>query len=129
MQRAYWAFIYTGEALAEAARIKISYHSESLEWWKAKKAEVTATIRSDGIEVDEKIALDYSNPTARDWDRGGEILARNDLRKQLAECFEKLADHSNSIDDYNAWLQALTANPEQTFDLDIQDWQFFFGRA
>lgn len=129
MQREKWAFAYTGQTLAEAAKTKIAYHTERLDWWKTKKDEVTATIRSDGIEVDEKIALDYTNPKARDWDRGGEILVRNDLRKQLAECFQKLAEHANSIEEYGAWLQALTANPSQSFELDIQDWLFFFGRS
>lgn len=129
MQREKWSFTYSGQTLAEAAKAKIAYHTDRLDWWKVKKNEVTATIRSDGIEIDEKIALDYSNPKARDWDRGGEILVRNDLRKQLAECFQKLSDHANSIEEYSAWLQALTANPTQSFELDIQDWLFFFGRS
>lgn len=52
--------------------------------WKAKREELLVTIRSEGIEVDEKIVLAYSNPKARDWDRGAEIMIRNDLRKDLA---------------------------------------------
>lgn len=128
MQREKWVFTYTGQALAEATAKKIAFHTERLEWWKVKKAEVTATIRAEGIEVDEKIALTYSNPKARDYDRGGEILIRNDLRSQLAECFQKLAHHTELRDDYDAWLQALSANPEQLLELHIDDWLFFFGR-
>jgi len=60
MQREKWVFTYTGQSLAEATAKKIAFHTKRLEWWKAKKAEVTATIRAEGIAVDEKIALTYS---------------------------------------------------------------------
>lgn len=126
MKREEWIFNYTGHALADAARAKIEHHSGRLDWWKRKKNEVTATIRSEGIEIDEKIALEYSNPKARDWDRGGEVLIRNDLRKQLAECFDKLSYHAGIISEYEAWFQTLSAHPEQQFQLDINDWLFFF---
>ena len=128
MKREAWIFSYQGQALADAAQAKIKHHSERLEWWKQKKNEVTATIRSEGLEVDEKIALQYSNPKARDWDRGGEVLIRNDLRKQLAECFEKLSYHTETINEYEAWFQTLSAHPEQQFELDINDWLFFFSQ-
>lgn len=128
MQRENWVFTYHGKALAEAAQKKVAFHTARLEWWNVKKVQVTATIRSEGIEIDEKIALTYSNPKARDYDRGGEILIRNDLRSQLAECFQKLAYHTEKCDDYDAWIQALSANPEQFLELHIDDWLFFFGR-
>jgi hypothetical protein len=127
MLRDQWKFAYTAEALAEAARRKISTHTERLEWWKTKKEEVTATIRSEGIEIDEKIALAYTNPKARDWDQGGEVLIRNDLRKQLAECYAKLEYHTGQVHEYDAWSQTLTANRTATLELDITDWLFFFG--
>lgn len=128
MQREKWNFSYSGAALADAARGKISFHAERLDWWKRKKDEVIAKIRSEGIEVDEKIALEYSNPKARDWDKGGELLIRNDLRKQLAECFEKLSHHTGETSEYDAWVQTLDAHPEQEFSLDIADWLYFFRK-
>ncbi|MCX7175456.1 MAG: hypothetical protein NT159_16325 [Proteobacteria bacterium] len=128
MQRETWKFDYTAGKLAEAAQSKIAYHQGHLNLWKAKREELLVTIRSEGIEVDEKIVLAYSNPKARDWDRGGEIMIRNDLRKDLAECFQKLAYHTEQRDTYDGWKQVLEANPEDRVELDIDDWLFFFGR-
>lgn len=128
MQRDDWTFAYTAAQLAEAARTKVVYHDEHLAFWKAKREELMATIRSEGIEINEKIALGYSNPKMRDWDRGGEIMIRNDLRKGLAETFEKLAYHTGKRDTYDGWEQVLRGNPDTTHELDIEDWLFFFGR-
>jgi hypothetical protein len=128
MQREQWKFDYTAAKLAEAAGIKISYHDERLGFWKHKREEVIATIRAEGIEVDEKVVLAYTNPKTRDWDQGGEILVRNDLRKDLAECFKKLSYHTERRDTYDGWKQVLDANPENRQSLDISDWLFFFGR-
>ena len=128
MQREQWKFDYTASRLATAAQSKIVYHQEQLRFWREKRAEVIDTIRSEGIEVDEKIVLAYANPKARDWDRGGEILIRNDLRKVLAECYQKLAYHTEERDTYDGWRQVLEANPDNRLSLEIDDWLFFFGK-
>jgi len=128
MQRKEWKFNYSAPQLAEAARAKIDYHSEHLGFWMKKREELMATIREEGIEINEKIALGYVNPKARDWDRGGEIMIRNDLRKGLIETFEKLSYHTGKRDTYDGWEQVLRANPDTSLALDIEDWLFFFGR-
>jgi hypothetical protein len=128
MQRKEWKFSYSAPQLAEAARTKIDYHAEHLGFWMKKREELMATIREEGIEINEKIALGYVNPKARDWDRGGEIMIRNDLRKGLVETFEKLSYHTGKRDTYDGWEQVLRAKPDNTLDLDIEDWLFFFGR-
>jgi hypothetical protein len=128
MQREQWKFDYTATKLSAAAKAKIAYHEQQLDFWKAKREEVITTIRAEGIEVDEKLVLAHSNPKARDWDRGGEILIRNDLRKVLAECYQKLAYHTEERDTYDGWRQVLEANPENRLSLEIDDWLFFFGK-
>ena len=62
MQRTDWTFQYRASQIAEATRSKIDYHQERLTFWKAKREEVLATIRAEGIEVDEKIVLAFQNP-------------------------------------------------------------------
>lgn len=128
MQRTEWKFEYTALKLAEAAQLKIDWHTERLSWWKAKKDEVFTTIRSEGIEVDEKISAGFSNPKSRDWERGAQVLVRNDLQKDLDECLEKLQAHTKQLNEYNGWQQVLFANPENRLSLDINDWLFFFGK-
>lgn len=128
MLRDDWKFDYTATQLADAAREKITFHEGQLDFWKKKRAEIMATIKDEGIEINEKIALAFDNPKARDWDRGGDIMIRNDLRKALLETFEKLKYHTRSRDTYDGWHQVLTANNAHSFSLDISDWLFFFGR-
>lgn len=127
MIRNNWNFNYTGKQLAEAAKTKIAFHQERLNFWKAKKDEVFATIRKEGIEVDEKISVGFSHPKSRDWDRGAQVLVRNDLQKDLEECLGKLAWHTEKLNEYDGWNQVLSANHDATQSLDIEDWLFFFG--
>ena len=128
MQRNEWKFDYTAKNLAQAAQVKIDWHKERMAWWKAKKDEVFATIRREGIEVDEKISLAFQHPKARDWERGAQVMVRNDLQKDLNECLEKLQFHTRSLNEYSGWQQVLFANPENRLALDINDWLFFFGK-
>lgn len=128
MQRKEWEFEYTASKLAEAAQAKVKWHNERLEWWKNKKNEVFATIRKEGLEVDEKISLEFKNPKSRDWDRGAQVMVRNDLQKDLDECMEKLQAHTLRLNEYCGWQQVLAANTENRQSLDIDDWLFFFGK-
>jgi hypothetical protein len=128
MIRREWKFDYTASKLAEAAQAKVNWHAERLEWWRNKKNEVFALIRSEGIEVDEKIALAFQNPKSRDYDRGAQVMVRNDLQKDLDECMEKLSTHTQKLNEYAGWQQVLAANSESRQALDIDDWLFFFGK-
>lgn len=128
MQRDEWKFEYAGDRLAGAAAQKAAWHQERVEFWKATRERVMTTIRAEGIEIDEKIALGTRSPKARDWERGAEVMIRNDLQKDLAECMEKLAWHTGKVDEYAGWQQLLAANPASRQALDIDDWLFFFAR-
>jgi len=128
MLRQDWGFDYTATKLADAADLKKAFHQERLDWWKAKRLEVMTTIRSEGLEIDEKIALEYRNPKQRDWNQGSQVMVRNDLQKDLSECLEKLGHHTQQLQQYDGWQQVLAANPEARVKLDIDDWLFFFGR-
>jgi len=127
MLRNEWKFDYTAARIAEAAVVKIAYHKERLAYWKAKREEVLQTIRSEGIEIDEKIVLAFRNPKARDWERGGQVVIRNDLQKDLQEVYDKLAEHTAQLASFDAWQHVLAAHPEDRLQLDAEDWQFFFS--
>ena len=129
MKRNDWGFQYTAVALAKAADAKRSYHQERFDWWKEKKEETINKIRSEGIEVDEKIVLEHRSLKSRDWDRGAQVMVRDDLSKHLSECLEKLSFHTTLVNDYDGWFQVLSANPNTTLMLDHTDWMFFFGQA
>jgi len=110
MLRQDWGFDYTATKLAEAAAQKQTFHQERLDWWKAKRLEVMNIIRSEGLEIDEKIALEYRNPKSRDWNQGSQVMVRNDLQKDLSECLEKLNHHTRQAQQYDGWQQVLAAN-------------------
>jgi hypothetical protein len=129
MLRQEWKFDYTASKLAEAAQAKRQFHQERFDWWKDKKDQVIAQIRAEGLEIDEKIALEYVSPKSRDWERGSQVTVRDDLRKNLDECLKKLAYHTGLISDYHGWHQVLSANPEVRLSLDHEDWLFFFGQT
>ena len=129
MQRKEWKFDYTASKLAEAAEIKCQFHKERLEWWRDKKDQVITQIRAEGLEIDEKIILEYVSPKSRDWERGSQVTVREDLRKNLDECLKKLAYHTELIGNYHGWHQVLSANPEVRLSLDHEDWLFFFGQG
>ena len=128
MLRQDWGFDYTATKLADAADQKKAFHQERLEWWKAKRLEVMTTIRAEGLEIDEKIVLEFRNPKSRDWNQGSQVMVRNDLQKDLSECLEKLGHHTQQLQQFDGWKQVLAANPEARVKLDIEDWLFFFGR-
>ena len=129
MKRNDWTFDYTAARLAEAAQAKIAHHEARLAFWRGKREEVLGRIRTEGIEIDEKIVLGYQTPKAQDWERANRVTIRDDLRTQLDECDGKLRSHTDLAGQCKGWLAMLGANPEVRVPLDVEDWQFFFGTA
>ncbi len=131
MLKSEWKFEYTGEKLAAAARLKFDHHDAAVRDWLARKEAVVTTIRAEGLEIEEKLtlkaAITYSTKS-RDYVRGGEVMIRNDLQKNLAECYEKLAYHTRRRDTFDGWVQVLEANPHRKLEVQVDDWLFFFGK-
>lgn len=61
MNRDVWTFSCTADVLLKAATDKHTWHSGRLDWWTKKKEEVLAEIKAEGLEIDESVALGYSN--------------------------------------------------------------------
>ncbi len=129
MQRNEWKIEYPAAQLAEASQAKIAHHGERLEFWKSKREETLAKIRSEGLEIDEKIVMGFQSPKARDWERANRVTVRDDLRQQLDEVLDKLRSHTEKIGQYDGWRQMLLAGPEKRMALDIDDCLFFFGKS
>ena len=129
MQRNEWKFDYTAARLAEATDARIAHHDERLAFWRTRREETLAKIRSEGLEIDEKIVLGYQTPKSRDWERANRVSVRDDLRQNLDEVLDKLKFHTDQLRQYGGWRQLLLANPEARLVLDIDDWLFFFGKS
>jgi histidinol-phosphate/aromatic aminotransferase/cobyric acid decarboxylase-like protein len=125
MLRKLWSFEYTASKLAEAAKNKREHHTERLAWWREQKEAVMDEVKASGIEVSESLAMTVNSSNQR---MGPQVMVRNDLQRKLTECFEKLKEHQAKIQEYDGWVQVLTANPESRLELHHDDWLFFFGK-
>ncbi len=126
MLRDKWDFEYSGAQLCEAAAKRIAFHQERLKWWKDKRQEVMAQIRTEGLEINESMVLAYQNPKSRDWVDSTQVMIRSDLKQALIECQKKLSEHTERLSDFSGWYLMLKANPEVRKSLDLNDWLFFF---
>lgn len=87
-----------------------------------------AEVRESGMEISESVAAQISN-YANSAMNGPQISVRADLQKKLAECHAKIQSHQQAADEYDGWIQVLSANAEQRLKLTQADWLYFFGRA
>jgi hypothetical protein len=129
MNRHEWKFMYTADRLLGAATTKKAWHESRLHWWAKKRDEIKETIKSEGIEIDESVAFGTETYLSnKSTHRGSTVSIRNDLVKDLTECVNKVSEHQNKVKDYDAWMQVLTSQGQATFDLNQDDWLFFFGK-
>ena len=123
MNRDEWKFSYQADKLLAASEAKKSFHEDRHSWWTKKKEEVMASIKAEGLEIDESVAMGYSNSG-----RNTSVTIRNDLLKDLNECVGKISEHDSKLKDYSAWIQVLNSQGQASFDLNQDDWLFFFGK-
>ena len=60
---------------------------------------------------------------------GPQVMVRGDLQKKLSECHTKSQSHQQAADEYDGWVQVLSANQEARLKLTQADWLYFFGKA
>ncbi len=123
MKRHEWEFPYTADKLLAVATTKHGFHQGRLEWWTTKKADVLTQIKAEGLEIDESVALGYSNSG-----RNTSVNVRVDLLRDLNECVGKVTEHGGKVKDYDAWIQVLGSQGQSSFALHQEDWLFFFGK-
>lgn len=132
MNRSSWKFTYTADKLLGAAISKHDWHCSRRNWWETKRDEIKKKIQNEGIVIDESVAaLDaghshsYSNNFTG---RGTSVSIDNGLIKDLNECLAKVTEHQSKTKDYHAWIQVLESQGAASFDLNQDDWLFFFGK-
>ena len=123
MNRNSWKFSYQADELLKATTAKFEFHTKRNDWWTSKKAEVLSLIRAEGLEIDESVALGYSNTG-----RNTSVMIRDDLLRDLNECVSKITEHKGKVADYHAWIQVLQSQGKASFELNQDDWLFFFSQ-
>ena len=122
-----WEFEYTAAKLAEGAKAQQEFRLGRVAWWTDAKAKVMAEVKETGLEVSESVAasvINYANSSMA----APQIMVRADLQKKLAECHSKIQSHQQAADEYEGWVQVLTANAESRLKLTHADWLYFFGK-
>src|SRR4051812_44928664 len=136
--RSYWTFQYKAQEIGDAAARQRDYRKEREQFWRNKKEEVMATIRKEGVEINESIADQLmgggvaaaaamgKNAYSTQALRGPSVTIREDLVQNLQECVTKIETHRKAAIDYEGWVQFLTApaNREKTLELTQQDWLY-----
>ena len=123
-ERQKWTFAYTAAQLEAAALKQRDLRLSRLQWWKDKMQEVMKEVRESGIEINESIAASYSNK----FGNAPQVMVRADLQGRLVECHQRIQLHDRLSHEYEGWAQACRANQATSFNLQIDDWLFFFGK-
>jgi hypothetical protein len=133
MKRNEWTVPYTGKQLADAAAEKKAYHeSRHHLWWSTKREEVIAKIKADGMTitdsiVDELSKTGYANTSAF-GNAGPTVQIDAGLQNHLAEAHGKMKQHEKLVKEYDAWGQMMGAHEAAAFNLQLDDWMYFFGK-
>lgn len=117
-----WQVERKSEDVQSAAKAKLDYHSERLEFWNNKQSEVMDKIKEDGLSVSETLSNMASNVR-----RGPQVMVRTDYQRDLDECQDKINEHKKSVSDYGSWVKFLEPPRPSVLYLDINDYLFFFG--
>ena len=127
MKRTSWEFQYSADILVKATSDKKDYHISRLQWWENQKKAVMEKIKSEGLEIDDSLVegTKFSNSN---YSRGTSVSVRYDLQEDLTECVDKIKEHTNKRNEYDAWFQVLGAHGLTMFPLNHDDWLFFFGK-
>ena len=129
-KRSGWTFQYYAHQVAEGAKKQLEFRRDRERWWADKKAEVMARIRESGIEINESLADQNYTMSTQSRGYGPQIAIDTNLQRQLAEAHGKIATHHDAAEEYDGWVQVLSAagNREKVLELTQEDWLYFFGK-
>ena len=117
MKRREWTVQKLVDELVAAADERCSYHTKRLDWWEGERDEANDRIRESGVQVREY---------AQTGGNRHEVVIDPTLAKRLSECERKITHHRALSDEYAQWWSMLK-KATGSFELDHDDWQFFFG--
>ena len=123
-----WLFTMRVGEVYDGAKAKYEHHQSRIAWWREKKDEVFAKIKGDGgLKISESLVSQYNKTGYAN--ASVEVEVDPELQKQLDECIRKISDHKVRADSYYAYVEVLESRPKNdTLDLTVDDWQFFFGK-
>jgi len=131
MQRHEWEFEYTASKIAQAAEAQRDFRILRILVWEAKKEEIMAKVHASGLTISESVADQLMSNSYKIGTRSGrvaQIMIDPTMQDDLTECVQKIREHTDLRNAYEAWAQVLLAHPEKRVKLDHEDWIYFFGK-
>lgn len=132
MQRHEWTVEYTGANLAKGARAQLTFRKGRLDAWEQKKAQIMDEVKEKGLTVHEDVAEEMykmSSNSVSALHGGATIMVDRTLQNDLNRCVDRIRSNREKIGEYEGWVQMLEAHPEDVFELEIDDWNYFFGKV
>ncbi len=126
-----WTHTFSSGKVLDAAKAKLTYHTGRRDWWKAKKEETIAKIRSEGINVSESIVeqLGKMGYSTSNNSRGGvSVTIDPELQQDLQETITKISLHEKNMAEYATWIGFLEPmHNDKELSLTHDDYLFFFS--
>lgn len=124
MLRDKWKIQRTAADLAAAALVKQQHHWDRKKWWEEQYKKAMDEAKSNGIEVIESDAKQYSTSNGF----GPRIGISPEYQLRIGEADQKVKLHETQRALYASWVELLEASSGLSYELDVDDYQFFFGK-
>jgi hypothetical protein len=129
-ERAGWTFTYTAGQLAYGAQKQKDYREDRSRLWSATQEKVMAEIRASGIEITQdvmtQLQISATYTKSGGMNRGPTVSINQDLADKFAQCVAKVKEHKDLAEQYEGWIQTLSAQSEKELEVTQQDFLFFF---
>lgn len=130
MKRTEWQFRYPGARVLDAAQRQHLYRTERVAFWKDKRDEAMSNIRYSGLNVNEteveKLMAGGNYGTANFGNAGAVVTINQEYLTAFREADAKWKENARIAREYEQWIAVLTENVRDDFDLDFEDYLFFF---
>lgn len=123
MNRDKWVFQITPDKLLAATKARVEHHTKRLEFWRGCKESTLAELKDKGLSVADSQAAGTSNTRY-----GALVVVDPTYQRQLNESHSKIGEHHQHVVTYSGWVEVLSANPRPSYDLNADDYLFFFGK-
>ncbi len=136
--RTNWKFEYPCSQVAEAAKRKLDFHRDRERYW-GEEVDKAFDALKDSVQVRETplvrnnnrgmsamaSAEVYAVSAPRNTNRDIDIAADPAAERHLENCRYKHQQHKSTADDFLGYYTALSANPNEVVQLDVQDINHF----
>jgi hypothetical protein len=130
MQRDKWEFQYTSKQLLDAAKSKVDFHTARLGVWETRKKQVVEETKEKGLTVEQTEVMGYGDAMSNTRHSGysPQIMVNAVYQRQLNEAVSKIGEHHQKLSEYESWAEVLSGNKDRTYELNAEDYLFFFGK-